>query len=150
VEDSRPAGTPGQSDPARLPATSTEESVELRVSRQQLEEWSSPFVPATELERLGGVVENGAERAFGYAEREQEHRHLMDGRQADRLERADKREYVLSWAGMCLAFGLAVAAIVSGVVLGLRDQGVAGTILGGTGLVLIIVAFLRRPPPKRH
>ncbi|MEW2384507.1 DUF2335 domain-containing protein [Micromonospora sp. NPDC047707] len=121
------------------------ELVDLRVSREQLEQWSSPFVPSHELQRLDAVVENGAERAFRYAEREQEHRLGMDERQAQRLERADRREYVLAWAGMGFAFMLASTAIGAGVFLGYKGQPIAGTILGGGGLVLIVAAFLRRP-----
>jgi uncharacterized membrane protein len=119
--------------------------LDLRVSREQLEQWSSPFVPAQELQRLDSVVVNGAERAFKYAEREQEHRIGMDERQAKRLEEADEREYFLAWAGMGFAFLFACLAIGSGLALGLRGQPVAGTILGGGGLVLIVAAFLRRP-----
>ncbi|MEU8329857.1 DUF2335 domain-containing protein [Micromonospora sp. NPDC048839] len=135
----------GQLEPTIPAQREPVELLDLRVSREQLEQWSSPFVPSHELQRLGAVVDNGAERAFKYAEREQEHRLSMDDRQAKRLERADSREYVLAWAGMGFAFVLALLAIGAGVVLGLKGQPIAGTILGGGGLVLIVVAFLRRP-----
>jgi uncharacterized membrane protein len=126
-------------------ASGADQAVELRLTQQAFEEWKSPFVPSHELQRLDDVVDNGAERAFSYAEREQRHRHDMDERQAKRLERADKREYTLAWAGMIFAFALAVIAIGTGAYLGVRNHPWAGSILSALGVSLIIAAFLKRP-----
>lgn len=143
VEGTESGPPEGTSPLSAVPHDSDE--IEIRVSRHQLEQWTSPFIPARELQRLGEVVNDGAERAFQYAEREQAHRIAMDDRNAKRLELADSREYRLSWAGMWFAFALATIAIIAGVISGLKDQPVVGSILGGGGLVLIVVAFLRRP-----
>jgi len=72
--------------------------------------YSGPIPPAQELGEYDRIIPNGADRIMSMAEREQAHRHDLERRDADRLDRVVDNDILLSRRGQqfggWLFFGL--------------------------------------------
>jgi uncharacterized membrane protein len=114
------------------------------------EKFSGPFAHPDVLRQLNEVVENGAERAFRRAEKEQEHRHKMD---TDLLQSTIKERgkesfdrrliIILLFALLAICIAGAIAAVITG-------HNIGGGIFAGVAALLSAGGiFLARSQSKK-
>jgi uncharacterized membrane protein len=93
-----------------------------------------------------------AERIMVMAEKEQSHRHVQESSivQADIV--VNKEILTERKRGQYLAFGIAVIAISAGTYAGINGASLAGSIIGGGGVVGLVSAFLynRKAEPEKR
>lgn len=109
-------------------------------------QWQGPLPPPAVVEAFDHVVENGAERIFRMAEKEQEHRHRMESTLVEAESKAQAR-------GQWLGFAVSLASISGAVFSAVMHAPVAVSVaLVGIPVAGVVKAFLktkddREPPP---
>jgi uncharacterized membrane protein len=120
-------------------ATGTSSDMAVMLS----EKFSGPFAHPAVLAELDKVIENGAERAFGLTEKEQEHRHAMEKlevnsvvkhRDKDAIDRRLVIILVFTFLTLCLAG--AFASIMTGHAAGAGLVGGAAAIITAAALLI--------------
>lgn len=107
-------------------------------------QWQGPLPPPNVVKAFDNVVENGAERIFRMAEKEQEHRHRMEGLQADAEFNAQSR-------GQWLGFAVSFASISGAVVAAIMHAPVAVSVaLVGIQMAGVVKAFLKTKDTDNH
>ena len=76
------------------------------------------------------------DRILGMAERQGEHRQKKEMREIEIISRD-------SLLGMVFAFVFSLVALGGAIFLTYTDHSVAGTIIGGTGLIAVVSAFIQ-------
>ncbi|MCR4158799.1 DUF2335 domain-containing protein [Kerstersia gyiorum] len=100
---------------AKQPANKQPENNQTKPEAQVMSaQWAGPLPPPRVLESFGTVVENGAERIFRMAEKEQEHRISYERAELDAMKTDFRRGQII---GAVLA-ALCVAASIYSVILG--------------------------------
>lgn len=97
--------------------------------------FSGPLPPPATLQRYSEVIDNGAERIFQMAERNQAHRHELE--QAAIRSEIRTAERGVVWGGVIALAGLACAGFLGW----MGHEGAAGIVGGGT-LATMVTAFV--------
>jgi uncharacterized membrane protein len=101
----------------------------------ELNQYSGPLPPPSALERYSEIIPNGAERIMVMAEEQSKHR-----RELEKMSlRTDSRNSLL---GIIAAFLLGTITIVTGGVVAIYGYSLGGAILGSSGLVGLVSAFI--------
>lgn len=99
-------------------------------------QWEGPLPPPSIVKAFDEVVEHGAERIFRMAEKEQEHRHLMERTAAETESKAFSR-------GQVFGFAVSFASIVGAVAAAALHAPVAVPVaLVGIPMAGVVKAFL--------
>lgn len=108
--------------------------------------YSGPLPPPSYLEGYSQLIPNGPERIMVMAEKEQAHRHSMEQNQLQSEVRIGGQivdmERRNSLIGVLSAFFIVLFTLSSATLLVYTGHDVAGTILGGTGLVSLVGTFI--------
>lgn len=104
-------------------------------------EYSGPIPPPHLLEQYSRIDPNLVAHIITGSKEERHHRHSCEKAIIDRSFSQTKR-------GQWLAFSIAIIGIAIGGFLAYTGKEIAGSILGGGGLVTIITAFLRKENDK--
>ncbi|WP_425271750.1 DUF2335 domain-containing protein [Pusillimonas noertemannii] len=118
----------------RAPASSQPKNDNQLVSAQ----WAGPLPPPNVLEGFSDVVENGAERVFKMAEKEQEHRISYERAELEATRRDFRRGQII---GATLALACVIASVYS-VILGAHP--IVSVALVGIPIMALIGKILQR------
>ena len=97
---------------------------------------SSPLPTANEFHGYEMTTPGAGDRILGMAERQGEHRQKREMRELDIISRD-------SLLGLIFAFVFAMVALGGAIFLTYTDHPIAGTIIGGTGLVAVVSTFIQ-------
>lgn len=114
-----------------LESPTEEEKHLIRIARRI----SGPLPSAEEFQGYEMAVPGAGERILAMAERQSEHRQKREMRELDIISR-DSRY------GLIFAFVFSISALLGAFVLSYTDHTVSGCILGSTGLVTVVGAFI--------
>ena len=113
-------------------------------------QWQGPLPPPAVVEAFDHVVENGAERIFRMAEKEQEHRHRMENIQLEAEVKAQSRG---QWLGFAVSFASISGAVIAAAV---HAPVMVSVALVGIPMAGVVKAFLGTkdtpepsPPPAK-
>ncbi len=99
------------------------------------QEYSGPLPPPSALEKYNEIIPNGAERIMAMAEEQSKHR-----RELEKMAlQTDSRNSLL---GIIAAFSLGAITIVTGGIVAAFGYSLGGAILGSSGLVGLVSAFI--------
>jgi uncharacterized membrane protein len=108
----------------------------------QVADFAGPLPTPSMLRDYEKLVPGAAQRMLALAERNAEHlRKLQDDLVEQQLlaQQAERRQHLL---GQLLGFLLALISILTGAFIALRGASLAGGLIGSTGFLAIIIAFL--------
>ena len=151
-QESTPAETESAPDPAQTSAPSQELTPEEQEQLQQLLERSGrdpqesqillqrmtvsgPLPPPQILEQYGEILPDAPQRIVTMAEKEQEHRHHVESNALQGQIALDRR-------GQRFGLTIGVSALAVALILGLNDQELAASIIGGIDLVALVGVFV--------
>ena len=112
--------------------------------------FSGPMPPPDLLRQYEEIIPGSAERLLAMAEREARHRHTME--QTALQAEVELNQQLLHGhqegekRGQRFALTIALVAIIGGLCTVIEGHPIAGTLFGGTGLGLIVIAFIRGKP----
>ncbi len=122
--------------------------VQIIASTQSVS-FSGPVPPPEQLAKYNQAFQNGAERVFQLAEKEQNHRHTLDKRDQELSEQLVKtdneikiRDALLRSRGQIFAFFLALFCICTSVLLAFYEHGTVAGIIGGTTVIGLAGIFI--------
>jgi uncharacterized membrane protein len=121
----------------KIPQRVHQQSVAMRT-----ESFTGPLPPPALLEQYELLSPGFAERIIASWEAETAHRHDLEKKVVAAEIEAQAQVPKEIRRGQYLAFILAIAFLIAGVVLVFAGAGVAGTIISGSGFVGVIIAFL--------
>ncbi|WP_299928964.1 DUF2335 domain-containing protein [uncultured Nocardioides sp.] len=103
---------------------------------------SGPLPSAEYLRSIDRIVPGSAERILAMAEREQQHRHTMDSRQADIIEKDVDHNYDVTKRGQRYGLWISAFVIVIAAILALTGHPEIAAILAGVDLVGLAAVFV--------
>ena len=93
--------------------------------------WTGPLPSPNDFQHYNNILPGAAERILAMAEREEDHRHSLEHREATR-----------SLIGLIFGFTTAISALIAGAGLVFTGHGLAGTIIVGVDLVALTGVFV--------
>jgi uncharacterized membrane protein len=113
-----------------------------RFSLEASSSFFSPIPPPGILDKYDQILPGATDRILRMAEKEQAHRHEMQGKLVEsqvsdfRQERSEKR------LGQIFGFSIGVVSIIAGSVTAILGEPLAGGIIGSTGVVGLVSVFV--------
>lgn len=115
--------------------------------------YSGPLPLPSHLAQYDKVVPGAADRIIALAERQSAHRQsienrIVDADIADRQEERNERK-----RGQFLGFSIGTIAIIAGAIVAGKGYQIAGTFIGGGGVVGLVTVFVlgrKLPSEERH
>ena len=117
---------------------SLEEKHLVAIMRKQV---SGPLPSAEEFQGYEFAVPGAGDRILKMAERQSEHRQRREMQELKIISRDS------IW-GLVFAFVFSLIAEIGAIVLIYTDHAIAGTVIGGTGLVAVVGAFIQGRNPR--
>ena len=131
---------PDSMQPAKVD-DSSEKSLAVRQIAMQTHFHSGPLPSADEFAMYERAVPGAGNRILAMAEQQGSHRRQLEAKDQSLTSRD-------SLIGMIFAFIFAMTALGGAIFLTYTDHPVAGTIIGGTGLLAVVSAFIQGRNPK--
>lgn len=123
---------------------SASQPVSITNAKITTRQYSGPLPPPEILEDYERLLPGATARVFQHMEKEQDHRHAMDSRDRDLLDKTEGNLYTTARRGQTMAF--IVTLVMVGAACGLAAYGftAAAVAIGGLGLGQIVLGFLNQ------
>ncbi len=128
--------------PKAQKGTAPKPTVEVATQKQVTLEYAGPIPDPLSLAQYDKIVPGAAERILSMAELEQSHRHSLENEYAKASFEDMRLEHEDLVRGQQCAFVVALAMLAVSAFLINQGQALGGTILGGSTLGMIVLAFV--------